>query len=272
MAHQPRQSSFGGDFLPAAPPPPAPPAEDPPGRRGVDPSSVESAAGIVHRPPADAARVVLDENGRVLEGHLLWRAAIDERRRVSMEQRAYGARERFEALSREADTSMGVHGWTAELVLHAVQSGREAGLSEQEIARGLKISRSHVSRLIRREELRRRHRRFLDAGLSISYLEAVGNLDDSKQAELLSAALDEGWAMRQLERRIREDDLTARRTIGINPLLLECLEEVKLDRLVADWRNQPDEWCDHLRRVARALEAQPQLKALLVPRGSRRTA
>lgn len=271
-ARPPQQSSFGDDFLAAAAPPDAEPALDPGGRRRVDPRTLESAAGIVHQPSASAAKVVLDETGKVLEGHLLWKVAIDERRPIAVEQRTYAAKQRFEALSKEADTSTGIHGWTADLVVQAVLCGREAELSEQDIARGLKISRSHVSRLLRRTELSQRHRGFLDAGLSISYLEAVSSLAESRQVELLTGALEEGWTVRQLERRIREDELATRRTIGINLLLLECLEDVKLGRLVPDWRNQAEEWCDHLRRVARALEAQPHLKALLVTRGSRRTA
>ena len=273
-ARKPRlqQVSFGEEFMPEATTREPELSGDRGGTRRVEARRLESAAGIVHQPPDRVPKIVLDNEGKVVEGHLLWAVAIDERRCVAVEQQRYLARQRFEALCGEVDTSAGVRGWTAELVLQTVLRGREAELSEQQIARRLKISRSHVSRLIRRSELNQRHRSFLESGLSISYLEAVSSLAEARQVELLTSARDEGWTVRQLERHVREDELGARRVIGINPLLIDCLEDVKLGRLVPDWKDHPDEWCDHLRRVAKMLDERPHLRALLVPRGSRRTA
>jgi len=266
------QTSFGEEFLGEPSSRDSKPERAKPASRCVDPQSLKSSVGVVHQPAASTARVVLDEDGKVAEGHLLWMQAMDERRAVAPEQRHYVGRERFDALCREVHASTEASDLRRSLVVEAVVCGRQVGLSEQEIARALGISRSHASRLVHRAELIDRHRSFFDAGLSISHLEAVSPLDEARQARLLTSALEEQWTVRRLEKRIREDDLTTRRAIGFNVLLADLLEDVKLAELVTDWKAHPDEWFTFLRKVARAFDERPHVWALLVPHGSRRTA
>jgi AraC-like DNA-binding protein len=267
-----KQASFGEEFLAEAPLRESEPTKDKPVSQRVDPQSLKSAAGVVHQPAASIAKVVVDDDGNVVEGHLLWMLAMDERRSVTPEHHHYVDRERFDALCEEVHASTEAGELTRALVVEAVVCGRHLGLSVQEIARALNISRSHVSRLVRRAELIDRHRSFFAAGLSISHLEAVSPLDQDRQVRLLTSALEERWTVRRLEKRIREDELTARRAIGFNGLLIELLEDIKLGELATDWKAHPDEWCAHLRRVAKALDERPHIWALLVPHGSRRTA
>lgn len=266
------QTSFGEEFLGEPTPRGSEPKPEKPASRRVDPQSLKSSVGVVHQPASSPTKVILDEDGKVAEGHLVWMLAIDERRTVTPEQHHYVGRERFEALCREVRASTEASDLRRALVIEAVVCGRQAGLSEQEAARALGISRSHVSRLVHRAELIERHRSFVDAGLSVSHLEAVGPLDEARQARLLTSALEEHWTVRRLEKRIREDDLTTRRAIGFDRLLVDLPEDVKLGELVPDWKAHSGEWLGFLRKVGRAFDECPHVWTLVVPHGSRRTA
>src|SRR5207237_1254888 len=89
------QASFSEEFLAEAPSRELEPPKDKPASRRVDPQTLKSAVGIVHQPSTSIAKVLVDDDGNVVEGHLPLMLAIDERRSVTPEHHHYVGRERF---------------------------------------------------------------------------------------------------------------------------------------------------------------------------------
>jgi hypothetical protein len=264
-AERPRQLSLDGEFTPASQVEEPQRREVQPAKSSEDPTTLRSAYGILPVISAEPATVIVDADSHVVEHHVGWLAACVEHRAIQVLRRDYADPERHEAAVREYESATIFAAHAKELVEQAVAAGHEAKLPVREIARHLRKSPSHITRIIQRMELRREHHDLAER-LTDSHLEAVATCDRDTQRQLLEQAVADSLSVHELEQSVRDNRIAFRRIVGTDQRYLEVLDNTGLSRLVPNWKDQAREWVAWFKDATRAAEqCSPSL-----PRGNKR--
>jgi len=261
-----QQVSLGEEFLTAKREDVKPPASDD-GR--VDARGLKSAVGAEREPRPSPVQITVNAQEEVVEGHMAWLVARDERRPVRVVHKDYDKREYFKALADErADLSSAAK--CAEAILpKAAIAGQDAQITVRDIAKTLKVSASQASRLSIREELTSKFGSYLVRGLKISHLEVVGvrKLTETRQRELLDRAVADNLSVRKFEKLVRAGKLGDRQIASEDRVYLEVLEEAGFPEELRTWNRDPERCARMAKKLIRVVETRhPELLSAL-PRG-----
>lgn len=235
----------------------------------VDARSLRSAVGAEREPRPNPAPITLNAQGEVVEGHLGWLVARDERRPVRVVHKDYDKREYFNALAEErADLSSAAK--CADAILpKAAMAGQDAQVSVRDVGKTLNVSASQASRLSIRDELISKFGSYLARGLKISHLEVVGvrKLSETRQLEFLDRAVADKLSVRQLEQVVRAGKLGERQVVPEDHAYLDVLEEAGFAAELRSWNRDPERCARMAKRFIRVAETRhPELLPAL-PRG-----
>lgn len=262
----PQQLSMGAEFQPAQ----REDVEPPPRSDGrTDPNALKSALGVDREPRSTPTEITLDVRGRVVEGHLAWLAARDQRRHVRAMKKDYNKEDYFKALAAER-ADLASAGRCAEHILpKAAVAGEEAHVGQAGVAKTLNISQGQVSRLLRREELKARYADYIKRGVTDSHLEAVciRSIPENRRRELLDRAVADKLSVRKFEQLVRAGKLADRRIPPMDQPYLDALEKAGFAEELRNWNKGGERYARMTQKLIRVIATDnPELLAGM-PRG-----